>query len=143
MKVRGTSPYHATSARCAPRLRRIVSIAARWRCAFGCGVSTEIPFRGGRENATRDEADQRKIEQLARQCMVPSPGGWRPPMGRIPGWNWLPAEGIRPRLDRAPAWVRVWVRIPLVDRFAYGWMWHNGMWDVIPPNASDVFDNSS
>jgi hypothetical protein len=67
----------------------------------------------------------------APERRVPSPGGWTPPPGVIPAWNWT-ASGIEPRLDRIPRWVRVWYRTPLIDRWAYAWMWKHGGWDVAP-----------
>ena len=49
-------------------------------------------------------------------------------------WNWIPPEhGLEPRLDRFPAWVRVWFRTPFLDRYTYAWMWHHGGWDIVPP----------
>jgi hypothetical protein len=64
---------------------------------------------------------------------VPSPGGWDAPAGTMPGWNWTPPGGLRPRLERIPSWARVWYRVPFVDRFAHVWMWDHGGWDVDPP----------
>jgi hypothetical protein len=40
-----------------------------------------------------------------------------------------------PRPDRAPRWVRWWYWTPLIDRYAYAWMWWHGAWDVVPPGA--------
>ena len=57
------------------------------------------------------------------------------PPGVRAGWNWVPPDGATPRLDRMPWWVRLWYRTPLVDRYAHAWMWHNGGWDVLPPDA--------
>ncbi len=34
-----------------------------------------------------------------------------------------------------PRWVRVWYYTPFVDRFAHGWMWGHGGWEVIPPRG--------
>ena len=64
-----------------------------------------------------------------------SPAGWPVPGGVLPGWNWVPPSGIRERLDRVPAWVRLWYRTPFADRYAYAWMWRHGGWDVLPPGA--------
>ncbi|MGY1855886.1 hypothetical protein [Modestobacter sp. SYSU DS0290] len=62
-----------------------------------------------------------------------SPGPWSAPPGVLPGWDWLPPDhGVRRRLDRVPAWVRLWYRTPFVDRYAHAWMWHHGGWDVLP-----------
>ncbi len=65
---------------------------------------------------------------------TPSPGGWQPPRDRLPGWDWAPPSGIRPRLERVPHWVRLWYRAPFVDRYAHAWMWRHGGWDVLPPS---------
>ena len=65
-----------------------------------------------------------------------SPDGWVPPPGVLPGWNWLPPDhGVSPRLDRVPRWVRLWFRTPLLDRWAYAWMWHHGALEMVPPQA--------
>lgn len=45
--------------------------------------------------------------------------------------------GNRTRLDRAPMWARVWYGTPLVDRYAYAWLWYHSGWDVIPPTGLD------
>jgi len=37
-----------------------------------------------------------------------------------------------------PWWVRLWCLVPLVDRYAYVWMWHHGGWDVLPPGVDPV-----
>lgn len=63
-----------------------------------------------------------------------SPGRWDPPPGVRPAWDWTPPEhGLSARLDRVPLWVRVWYSMPLLDRYAYSWMWHHGGWDIVPP----------
>lgn len=70
---------------------------------------------------------------VVRPVAVPSPGGWQPPPGALPAWNWIPPEhGLSPRMDRVPWWVRLWWRAPILDRFAYAWMWDHGGWDVVP-----------
>lgn len=66
---------------------------------------------------------------------VPSPGGWTVPPGIRPAWNWTPPPGIVSRPDRAPQWARWWYCTPLIDRYAYAWMWWHGAWDVVPPAA--------
>jgi hypothetical protein len=39
---------------------------------------------------------------------------------RISGWNYVPrGYGLVRNLDKAPAWLRFWFAIPLVDRFAF------------------------
>jgi hypothetical protein len=68
---------------------------------------------------------------------VPSPAGWQAPDGVLPAWSWAPPDGLQPRLDRVPAWVRLWYHTPLADRYAYAWMWEHGGWDVLPPGLSD------
>ena len=65
---------------------------------------------------------------------APSPSGWQPPPGCLPAWNWAPPAGLRPRFDRVPPWVRLWYRIPFIDRYAHAWMWRHGGWDVLPPS---------
>jgi len=73
-----------------------------------------------------------------RPEVVPSPGGWHPPPGTRPAWNWIPPEhGLSPRMDRVPWWVRLWYRAPILDRFAHAWMWDHGGWDVVPPVEVD------
>ncbi len=38
----------------------------------------------------------------------------------LAGWNRIPrGYGIHVHEDEAPRWLRVWLRTPLVDRFAY------------------------
>jgi hypothetical protein len=66
---------------------------------------------------------------------VLSPGGWSPPSGVLPAWNWLPPEGASPRLDLVPLWVRAWYRLPFIDRYAHAWMWQRGAWEVRPPDV--------
>ncbi|CCH89198.1 protein of unknown function [Modestobacter italicus] len=62
-----------------------------------------------------------------------SPGGWVPPPGVLPGWNWLPPDhGVRPDLGRVPLWVRAWHRTPLIDRYAHVWMWRHGGLEILP-----------
>lgn len=70
-----------------------------------------------------------------------SPGDWKVPAGKRPGWSWLPPGGARPNIREMPLWVRVWHMMPLLDRFAYEWMWWHGLWLVVadwhppPPDA--------
>lgn len=77
-----------------------------------------------------------RIRELTEPGRVPSPGGWTVPPGVRPGWNWTPPPGITPRPDRAPPWVRLWYYTPLIDRYAYAWMWWHGAWDVVPRGDS-------
>jgi hypothetical protein len=65
--------------------------------------------------------------------LVLSPGGWSPPPGKVPAWNWLPPEGASPRLDLVPLWVRAWHQLPFIDRYAHAWMWRHGAWEIRPP----------
>ncbi|SRR6266542_509150 len=67
---------------------------------------------------------------------VSSPGGWAPPPGVRPGWNWVPPGGAVPRVDLMPRWVRLWYHTPFIDRFAHAWMWRHGGWEVLPPSGS-------
>lgn len=53
-----------------------------------------------------------------------SPGGWSRP-SEAP-------QGMLPRLDRLPWWVRVWYHTPFLDRRAREWMWAHGGFDVLP-----------
>ena len=64
---------------------------------------------------------------------VLSPGGWIPPPGVLPAWNWLPSEGAAPRLDLVPWWAWIWYHLPFIDRYAHAWMWRHGAWQVRPP----------
>lgn len=72
---------------------------------------------------------------------VPSPGNWTVPAGERPGWSWLPEHGALPNLRAVPGWVRLWYRLPFIDRYAYEWMWWRGGWAVLtadtPPNPPD------
>ena len=84
--------------------------------------------------AARAEAARR--EQRWAAGAIPSPGGWQPPSGSLPAWNWTPDDGIRPRFDRVPRWVRVCYGTPFADRYAHAWMWRHGGWDVLPPHQA-------
>jgi hypothetical protein len=103
---------------------------------------TASPVRSPEEMAAhRAEFERRRAESGRRQLRwdaeaVPSPGGWQPSARTLPAWNWTPPEGIRPRWDRVPAWVRFWYRTPFADRYAHAWMWRHGGWDVLPPAAT-------
>ncbi len=59
-----------------------------------------------------------------------SPGTWEAPKGERPGWSWLPPSGARAMTRRMPKWARLWYMAPLVDRFAYEWMWWHGYWGI-------------
>lgn len=69
----------------------------------------------------------------ASEGQVPSPGGWRPPPGARPGWNWIPRSGASQRLEGIPFWLRLWIRVPVVDRFAFPRLWDRGGYWVHPP----------
>jgi hypothetical protein len=73
---------------------------------------------------------------------VLSPGGWTAPPGLLPAWSWVPPGGARSRLDVVPWWVRVWYELPLIDRYAYAWMWAHGGWEVLPPSAAPPGDQA-
>lgn len=75
-----------------------------------------VPDRGGVDGA------------VVRAFFVRSPGGWEAPDGQRPGWSWLPEGGAVANLRRVPRWVRIWYALPLVDRYAYSWMWFHGGW---------------
>jgi hypothetical protein len=64
------------------------------------------------------------LDELWATRAAPSPGGWSEP-GE-------PPQGMVPRLDRVPWWVRVWYQTPFLDRSARAWMWSHGGFDVIP-----------
>ena len=97
-------------------------------------------YRPGREasrvTSTRANVGvrtDRRVWPDHEQYGVPSPGGWEPPVGVLPGWNWSPPGGLRPRLERMPRWARIWYRAPFIDRYAHAWMWKHGGWDVDAP----------
>lgn len=69
---------------------------------------------------------------------LPSPAGWEAPDGRRPGWDWTPPDGLRPRPERMPLWVRAWYHTPFAHRMAYEWMWHHGGFDVLPPEQGQA-----
>jgi hypothetical protein len=64
------------------------------------------------------------LEELWATQAAPSPGGWSEPGD--------PPQGLVPRLDRVPWWVRVWYRTPFLDSSASAWMWSHGGFDVLP-----------
>jgi len=63
---------------------------------------------------------------------VPTPGGVVPPPRVLPGWNWVPPGGLDLRPQDLPWWVRTWLLLPLVDRYAHVWMWHHGLYSLAP-----------
>ncbi len=79
-------------------------------------------------------ARAQRLERRWESEAAPSPAGWRAPAGARPARQWLPPDGARVRLDRVPAWVRLWYKTPIVDRYACSWMWEHGGWDVLPPS---------
>jgi hypothetical protein len=79
-----------------------------------------------------------RIGEVPESGRVPSPGGWTVPPGVRPAWNWTPPPGITPRPDRVSLWVRLWYYTPLLDRYAYAWMWRHGGWDVVPRAAQPL-----
>lgn len=66
------------------------------------------------------------------EFLVPSPGGWQPPEGARPGWDWVPPYGAHVNTEALPTWVNLWRRLPLIDRYAAQCMWHRGGWLVKP-----------
>jgi hypothetical protein len=92
------------------------------------------PWRRWRRHQIRLGRPVAPLTELGR---VPSPGGWTVPPGVRPGWNWTPLEGIVPRPDRAPRWVRWWHATPFIDQYASAWMWRHGAADVFPPPARE------
>jgi hypothetical protein len=81
----------------------------------------------------RDAAPQSWGPPPPPQPRTLSPGGWEPPLGVRPMWNWTPLRGGTPRPDLMPWWVKVWYRTPFIDRWAHAWMWRHGGWEVEPP----------
>ena len=75
---------------------------------------------------------------------VPTPGGVVPPPGVLPGWNWTPSGGLTSCPQALPWWVRAWLVLPLVDRYAHVWMWHHGLCSLAaaPPRGDDDGDPS-
>lgn len=68
-----------------------------------------------------------------------SPGAWQPPASSIPGWNWTPpGRALCARWDRMPLWVRIWSRVPWVDRYARAYMWRHGGWDIVPMSDAET-----
>jgi hypothetical protein len=63
---------------------------------------------------------------------------WRvvPGLQRAPGQDWLPPNGLSPRLDRMSWWVNASSRIPLIDRYADVYMWNHGGWETLPAPSS-------
>lgn len=64
--------------------------------------------------------------------LVPSPGGWQASSGARPGWDWVPPCGASVNASVLPLWVKVWRRLPFIDRYGYPWMGHHGGWLVEP-----------
>ncbi len=95
-------------------------VAASWSRSFP--VTSRLATVGTRND--------RRVMPDHEHWGVPSPGGWTPPVGVLAAWNWTPPGGLRPRLERIPRWVRVWYRLPFIDRYAHAWMWRHGGWDV-------------
>ena len=114
----------------------VVAYAAEGVLSYRNAASVGQPPRAVR----RTDAEIATARAHARRWeteAAPSPAGWQPPDGARPAWSWTPPCGLTPRLDRVPAWVRLWYKTPLVDRYAHAWMWEHGGWDVLPPNAAD------
>lgn len=104
--------------------------------AWGSHNADAMRFQHTGEGATLAGSGPRSA---ACSETVPSPGAWQPLPGTRPAWNWIPPEhGLLPRMDRFPWWVRLWYRTPVLDRFAYAWMWDHGGWDVVPHGAPEL-----
>jgi hypothetical protein len=58
------------------------------------------------------------------------------PAGKRPGWSWVPEHGAIARPQSMPVWVRIWSMLPVVDRYAYSWMWWHGGW-IVPIDDTD------
>ena len=59
--------------------------------------------------------------------MVELFAGWSAGIVRLEGWSHIPAGyGASFALERAPRWLRLWFRMPFVDRFAYPFLVHRG-----------------
>jgi hypothetical protein len=62
---------------------------------------------------------------------VPSPGGWQAPPGARAGKDWVPQGGATERLDRMPAWARIWSHAPFRAMGSFeSWLWDHGGYDV-------------
>lgn len=112
------------------RLRRMINpistgLTERWQ---GIGPRRQVPTRPVTEVAGREHTGG-----LVAYAAVPSPGEWVPPPGLRPGWQWLPEHGAVPNLRAMPRWARIWYWAPLLDRYAYEWMWWHGGWSVLTP----------
>jgi hypothetical protein len=108
----------------------LISVAMDARRARGLPGPVAVDAEDPRAQARRAEA--RRQAALPR---VPSPGGWDPPPGVRPAWNWTPPSGITVRLDRVPLWARLWYSTPLLHRYAQAWLWRRGGWDVVSPET--------
>lgn len=73
------------------------------------------------------------IDPFPEEDLVPSPGGWVPPVGCRPGWNWVPRGGTIAAPDRMARWIQLLYRMPFVDRYAHEVMWNRGGFLVLPP----------
>jgi len=115
--------------------------ARRWRLFWRVRIPLRLPEAPGGsarlapERVAALRAHAARMQWRWENEAMPSPGRWQVPPGVRPAWNWIPPGGIRPRLERVPAWVRLWYRAPVADRYAYGWMWRHGGWDVLPPGG--------
>jgi len=117
------------------RLRRVLNPLSTGLTRWWLGVGRRRVPGGNRPLAESGSDRPRAFFGVA------SPGEWVAPPGMRPGWDWLPEYGASPRLRQMPRWVRVWFRVPFVDRFAYEWMWWHGGWSVLVPADSDPPDD--
>ena len=121
------------------RARRLVNPVStgltRWWLGRGRRqVPSSRPHTGSRPTAAQP-GDH--VRRPVASGGVASPGGWVAPPGTRPGWNWLPPDGAVPLLRSMPWWVRVWYRAPLIDRYAYEWMWWHGGWGILVTGSRD------
>ena len=120
-------------------IRRVVNplstgLTMRWH---GAGVRRGPAVPLTPPSNDRHAAPYQPPSATAGVCEA-SPGHWIVPAGQRPGWSWLPPQGAIPQLRAVPPWVRVWYRLPLVDRYAYSYMWHHGGWAVLPLAGDDT-----
>lgn len=115
------------------RVRRMINPISTGLTARWCGIG---PRRRVPPRAATSPPEHTHPAQAVGYLGVPSPGAWVPPAGLRPGWQWLPEYGAVPNLRAMPRWARIWYWTPLLDRYAYEWMWWHGGWTVLTPGTS-------
>ena len=115
------------------RLRRLVNplstgLTMRWH---GAGVRS-VPVGVSPPPSTEPEGAWDGWPKTRAGVCEASPGDWVVPDGERAGWSWLPPQGAIPNLRAVRPWVRVWYRLPFLDRYAYSYMWPRGGWAVLP-----------